>query len=390
MLLMLLPDGARAADWTRPDRVGGRAGSRLDSLHQLASSGRRLHLVHPRIGRGRRDDRVFYQRSTDGSRWSPPRAIFSASRRHREVVPNLAIAGSSDVVAAAWRTSGPRGHTLWVRVSRDSGRSFGPAQGLFSTRHRRGIGVPAVAVVSRRVIVVAWTDRSGGRLLIRVSRDGGRDFRRARTLGRSALSIDCRARVTDGLVSLAATGSHVHAAWSVASAGQCLAGRIVMRSSQNGGRTWGREVTVTRRRSYGWPELDALGRRVVATVQSPDGIVMARSAADGRRWRDRVLTARSGRNYSAADIVLLPRGRAMITYVDERLRRSRLVRTRVVARWSPDDGRRFTTAREVAESARKLRLAPNIEVLGRRPIVVVQSGPMSGSPRHIVASRLRR
>jgi hypothetical protein len=79
----------------------------------------------------------------------------------------------------------------------------------------------------------------------------------------------------------------------------------------------------------------------------------------------------------------------MITYVDERLRDSRLVRTRVVTRWSPDDGARFNTAREVASSARKLRLAPNIASRGGRPVVVVQSGPLSGSPRHIVASRLR-
>jgi hypothetical protein len=128
---------------------------------------------------------------------------------------------------------------------------------------------------------------------------------------------------------------------------------------------------------------------VIATVQAPDGIVVSRSTSDGRRWRSRLLKSRPGRSYGAADVVLLPKGRAMITYVDERLRRSKLIRTRVVARWSPD-GARFTTGREVAASARKLRIAPNIALLGRRPVVVVQSGPMSGSPRHIVASRLRR
>jgi hypothetical protein len=390
MLLALLPGAATAADWTRPDRVAGRGGSRLDSLHQLSADSRRFHLIHPRIGPGTHDDRVLYQRSENGGRWTRPKALFTAGRRHREVVPNLALAASSDVVAAAWRTSGPRGHALWVRISRDGGRSFGARQELVSTGYRRGIGVPAVAILSRRVIAIAWTDRSDGRIRARISRDGGRHFRRARTLGRSTLSIDCRDRVTDGLVSLAASRSRLFAAWSEASSGQCLANRIVMRRSGNAGRTFGREVTVTDQRSYGWPEIDALGHRVVVTVQSPSGgIIVARSAADGYRWRDRVLKARKGRNYSAADLVLLPRGRAMITYVDERLRDSRLVRTRVVTRWSPDDGARFNTAREVAASARKLRLAPNIASRSGRPVVVVQSGPLSGSPRHIVVSRLR-
>jgi hypothetical protein len=390
ILLTLLPGAVEAADWTRPDRVAPRGSSRLDSLHQLAADGRTLHLLHPRIGQRATDDRVLYQRSVDGgTRWSRPRAIFSASRRHREVVPNLALAVAGDVVAAAWRTSGPDRTSLWVRVSRDGGRSFGARRELFAAGPKRGIGVPAVAVVSRRVIAVAWTDRSDGRILVRISRDGGRHFGRARRLGETGLSIDCRTRTTDGLVGLAASRQRLYAAWSMAPAGQCLASSIVMRSTGGGARTWERRVTITDQRSYGWPELDALGRRVVATIQSTTGgIILARSADEGRHWQDRLLKTRKGRNLSAADIVLLPKGRAMVTYVEEQLRRSRLVSTRVVSRWSPDDGGRLNPSRVVAAAARKLRLAPNIAAAGSRPVIVVQSGPISG-PRHILVSRLR-
>jgi hypothetical protein len=391
ILLTLLPGAVVAADWTRPERVAGRGGSRLDSLHQLAADGRTLHLVHPRIGRGATDDRVVYQRSVDGgARWSTPRSIFAAGRRHREVVPNLALAAGGGVVAAAWRTSGTDGTSLWVRVSRDGGRSFDERRQLFAAGPKRGIGVPAVAVVSPKVVAVAWTDRRDGRVLVRVSRDGGRRFGQARRLGETGLSIDCRTQVTDGLVGLAASRKRLYAAWSMAPAGQCLASSVVMRSSGNTGRSWERRVTITKQRSYGWPELDALGRRVVATVQSTSGgIILARSGDEGRHWRDRLLRARKGRNLSAADVVLLPKGRAMFSYVDEQLRRSKLVSTRVVSRWSPDDGRRLNPPRVVAAAARKLRLAPNIAAHASRPVIVVQSGPISGSPRHILVSRLR-
>lgn len=390
LLLTLLPGAAQAGGWTRPDAVAKRGGSRLDSLHQLAADGGRIHLLHPHIGPGAIDDRVLYQRSRDGGRrWSRPTAIFTAGRGHREVVANLALAARADVVAAVWRTVGPRKATLWVRISRDGGTSWGARRALATAGRKRGIGVPAVAIVSRRIIAVAWTDRADGRVRVRVSRDGGRGFGKTTTLGRTGLSIDCARRVTDGLVGLTASRSRLYAAWSAAPDGQCLARSIKLRGSGNAGRKWGREVTVTDARSYGWPELDALGKRVVATVQTPDGIVVARSDDEGRTWRDRRIRARAGRNLSAADVVLLPRGRAMFAYVDERLRRSRLVSTTVLARLSPDDGASLRRARVVAASGRKLRLAPNIVVHGGRALVVVQSGPLSGASRRILATRQR-
>jgi hypothetical protein len=388
----LLAAASVAADWTTLKRVTDERGSRLDSLHQLAADRGIFHIVHPRIGPGATDDRVFYQRSDDqGETWSQPWPLFQATTMHRQVVPNLALDASRETVAVVWRVSGPEGHAMLLRVSRDGGRTFGKRKGIVSTKRDHGIGVPAVAVdVGGRVIVVAWTDRHDRTIMLRSSRDGGRTFGDARSVGRTNLSIDCRRRLTDGLVGLAASLRSIHVAWSDAPTRRCQASRIQARRSGDHGRTWEAARTVTARRSYGWPELDARGRTVMATVQAPGGdVIVARSGNDGASWADRLLKAPRGANFSAADVVLLPERKAMITYVNERIRRARLLATKVVSRWSPDDGTSLRRPRTVAGEARRLRIAPNIAGDGEGVSIVLQSGPLSGLPRNVFVSRLR-
>ena len=392
LLLSLLPATAIGAGWSTLKRVTDERTSRFDSLHQLAADSGTFHVVHPRVGPNTTDDRVFYQRSDDhGKTWTDVSTLFQATNTQRNVVPNLAIAAKGDVVAVAWRVSGPEEHAMFVRVSRDGGRSFGQRKDIFATRRDDGIGVPAVAIGSKgRVVVVAWTDRATRRVLLRTSRDGGRTFGDARTLGRTGLSIDCRERLTDGLVGLAASRRFIHAAWSDAPTRRCQASSIETRRSGDRGRTWEPARTVTSRRSYGWPELDARGRTVMATVQAPSGdVIVARSADDGSSWSDRLLKAPRGYSFSAADVVLLPDRKAIITYVNERLRKAKLLGTKVVSRWSPDDGASLRQPKIVAAEAKRLRMAPNIATDGTRVGIVVQSGPLSGSPRNLYISRLR-
>ena len=390
LALVLLPLAVLGADWSAAGRVSRLGGARLDSLHQLSAGRDMLHLVHPRIGSGRSDDRVVYQRSgVDGTSWSAERTLFSSTGKLRHVIPNLALDASGRTVVVAWRVRGTDETTLVVRVSRDGGATFAERRTIVSSGHRHGIGVPAVAI-GNDVVAVAWTNRANGKINVRVSRNGGSTFRPARTLGRTRLSIDCRKRVSDGLVGLAATDRLLHVAWSHAPRRSCIAGSIRMRSSSDRGSSWKPRRTVTSRRSYGWPELDARGGTVVATVQSPGGgVVVAHSGRNGRRWSDRLLKARRGFSLSAADVVLLPRGRAMITYVQERVRRAKLIDTRLVSRLSPDSGRRFKPARTVVDRARRLRMAPNIASNGGPVIVVYQSGALDGSPRDLWVSRLR-
>ncbi len=389
LLLALLavpwPAAALGADWTPLERVTEARGSRLDSLHQLSADRGQLHLTHPAIGQGSADDRVIYQRSADaGASWGRPATLFSATPSLRDVVPNLALAARAGVVAVAWRASGPDGHTLFVRVSRDGGDDFAGRRAIFSTKHPDGIGVPAVAVGGKgKVVAVAWTDRARGRIRVRTSRDAGRTFADARTLARTGLSIDCRERVIDGLVGLAASKGRLHLAWSQAPKGRCQASSIRVRSSLDDGRGWRPAVEV-------WPELEARGRTVLATVQSTTGgIILARSGDEGDGWRSRLLKAPTGSSFSAADSTLLDGGRAMITYVKERVRRSRLLGTAVLSRWSPDDGATLRRPKTVVPDAAQLRMAPNIASVGRSIAIVVQSGPLSGVPRNVFVTRLR-
>jgi hypothetical protein len=390
LALLLLPTLALGAEWTPLKRVSANGNTRLDSLHQVAAAKDRLHLVHPRVGPGRTDDRVVYQRSTnDGATWSKERALFNATAKRRHVVPNLAIDARANVVVVAFRVRGPAENALLVRVSRDGGQTFGKRVELFTTRKKAGVGVPAV-VIGNDVIGVAWTNRADGKVKLRTSRDDGRTFGSARTLGQTRLSIDCEDNITDGLVGLAANDKSIHVAWSYAAKRQCYASSIKVRTSLDRGKAWSPARLITTRDSFGWPELDARGKTVVATVQAMDGgLILARSAKNGRNWRDQRLGAPKGFSYSAADVSLLPRQKAVISYVKERIKKDKLVSTKLVSRRSKDDGARYGPAKSATRDAKLLRMAPNLAVSDSRITVVVQSGELDGSPRNIYASRLR-
>ncbi len=392
---MLIPGPDQAAvaadrDWSRPRPVTAKAGSRLDSLHQLAAAGDTLHLVHPRIGPRERDDRVVYQRSTTGGRrWSSERVLFSATPRDRDLVPNLALDAQGRTVIVAWRVRGSGGTTLFARTSTNAGLRFGPRVRIAATRHRDGLGVPAVAV-GDGFVAVAWTDRGSGRVKVSRSTNGGRSYQKPDVLGRTRLSIECRTQVLDGLVGMAASGRRLHVAWSKATAGDCLADSIDIRSSADGGRTWSKNRTVTGRRSYGWAELDARGRTVLASVQLPAGdLLVARSGDAGRRWRSEVLVGLAGRAVGSGDVLLLSGRRAAVTYVEDRLSRGRPVSTRLRLRLSRDDGADFGAALTVLFDAKQLRQAPNIAVVDGRLVIVLQTGALDGSPRQLVATRQR-
>ena len=163
-----------------------------------------------------------------------------------------------------------------------------------------------------------------------------------------------------------------------------------MRTSRDRGGDWSKTRTVTKRRSYGWPELDARNRTVVATVQAPNGgLILARSGRAGKGWNSKVLKPPKGHNFSAADIVLLPEKKALLTYVTERIRKNRLVNTKVVSRRSPNDGQRWLSPKTVVGREKRLRMAPNLANNQKKVTVVLQSGALDGSPRNIFASRLR-
>ena len=164
LALLLVPGAVLGADWTSGNRVTSQRGSRLDSLHQLAAGNNSLHLSYARIGPNQIDDRVVYQRSSDrGASWTKERVLFASSGRHRQVVPNVALAAGGASVVVAWRVLGQDRATLFVRTSANGGLTFGEARAIASAKRSSGLGVPAVAI-GNDVIAVAWTDRSSGKI----------------------------------------------------------------------------------------------------------------------------------------------------------------------------------------------------------------------------------
>jgi len=79
----------------------------------------------------------------------------------------------------------------------------------------------------------------------------------------------------------------------------------------------------------------------------------------------------------------------MLAYVKERLRNGKLVSTRLLSRRSADDGASWNQPKAVTKDAKLLRMAPNIVNDENRVTIVVQSGQLDGTPRHVYASRLR-
>jgi hypothetical protein len=379
------------AAWTTPARVTPVEGSRMDSLHQLAAGVGTLHLVHPRIGPGRSDDRVMYQRSRSGGRrWSAERRLFRSTERLRHVVPNLALAARGRLVAVAWRVTGPTGTTLFLRLSRDGGATFGPRAVVARRARPAAIGVPAVTL-GRGVLAVAWTDRGSGKVRVRRSLDAGRTLLATRVLGRTSLSIDCRRRVLDGLVGLDAAGTRLHVAWSSARREGCLATRVRSRSSGDRGATWRDARDVTTRTSYGWPEVQARGRVVLASLQLVAGrALVARSRDGGRTWSERVFEPPAGRTLGSGDVVLSGDGTAWLVSTDERYAGGSLSSTRIVARRSRDGGSTWGRSRVIVPERSRLRQAPNVALAGADPVVVFQAGPLSGrGPDLLVTRRVR-
>ena len=387
--LLLIPTPT-LADGFSLQRVSQRGGTRLDSLHQLAASGDRLQLAHARIGERGAPDSVVLQRSRDGgSDWTRERALFTTGPRYGQVLPNIALASRGPVVAVAFRVKGPQGTTLFVRTSRDGGRRFGPRIPIATRPGKLSLGVPAVAV-GDDVVAVAWTDRRDAEIKLRRSRDDGRSFSRAATLGRTRVSIECRGRVVDGLVSLAAAGARLHLGWSDAKERSCMAGRIVMRSSPDRGARWRHERTVTGSRSYGWAELAASGDSVLATVQLASGrLLVARSRDEGREWRQTTIAPRRGRVLSAGDVVIGRDRQVWVAFVEERIHDGRLRESRVRAVRSRDGGATFGPAHTLAGSAPALRQAVNLAHTDRGVVAVFQSGALSGQPRNLLVSRWR-
>ena len=389
-LTVALSSGALGIGWTAPARVTDSRPSELTALHELTSVPGALHLVHARIGPKPADDRVVYQRSTNGARtWSREQILFRSTKADPAVVPNLAIAAEDQLVAVAWRTRGDHGSSLWIRRSEDGGRTWKPRQLLAQNGQPRGIGVPALSVAGGRVIA-AWTLRSKGKVLARRSTDGARTWGKPVTLGTTHLSIDCDRATLDGLVGLGASGDTVHLAWSDGKDGACLSNKLLVRTSRDGGRTWGAARTASTTKTYGWPEVTARGPYLLISLQEPDGgFTIVRSRNSGRTFKEHGFTPAKDRALGAADVLLPGGATAWLVYADVLYDANDVASSRIRFRTSHDRGATWSAGQTVVDTASKLRQAANLAAAGSKPVILFQTGKPDGSTADIVAVRAR-
>jgi hypothetical protein len=296
---------------------------------------------------------------------------------YRGLTPNLAIAAWGDMVVVAFRVYGARQSALFVRVSRDRGATFGSQVGVASSGIRRGLGVPAVAI-ARGAVFVAWTHRSSNSVRVRRSTNGGRSFGPRQTVGFSRLSISCgESGPVDGLVSLAGAGRTVHVAWSVAPTGECIARSAWIRTSFDRGTRWRTARRITSLRSFGWPELTAVGRRVAVALQRPNGsLLVAISRNAGWSFRTREFETSGGWEIGAGDVMLADSNRLWVAFPSLRYRGGEVLASRLRFASSPDAGRTWHRTVTLLPQAARLRHVPNLVALRSRPFVVYQGGPV--------------
>jgi hypothetical protein len=125
-------------------------------------------------------DIVVARSSDHGATWSAPVRVHEDGWEYAgcpHAGPSLQVDDENRLHVAWWTGKEGRAGVYYAR-SEDGGRSFGPAIALGAARVSRPAHVQ-VAVGS--AVVVAWDDGTQAlpRVLVRVSRDGGRSFSRA-------------------------------------------------------------------------------------------------------------------------------------------------------------------------------------------------------------------
>jgi hypothetical protein len=158
----------------------------------------------------------------------------------------------------------------------------------------------ASIAISGDLVVVAWTDRRNGKVLLRRSTDGGKTFQAAIALGEATmLGTMYEGRSPNGRVQVAVRGTHVYAAWFPGSTKTARGLRPVglrLRRSANGGRTFVAAQTLSR--SVEWPTAPSMvatdAGMLVLHATSDGRVRLLRSVDQGASFQSTALTATKG------------------------------------------------------------------------------------------------
>ncbi len=201
--LYLRQTGDGGLTWSSPEQISGAGDA---SYPAIASDGLRVYVAW-------REDGVKFRRSTDGgATW---RAMKSLASDHRGIWPGVSTDNGRVVVTwANWDTG-----QVMVRISRDAGRYFAPADKIGTTN--TGVGTGTAAAYGAGVIYVAWwVDNEV--LKIWRSLTNGRTWKATRILAESGYTQN---------VSIAANGSSAVVAYGGY-------GSLQSRSTSDAGLTW--------------------------------------------------------------------------------------------------------------------------------------------------------
>ncbi len=302
--------------------------------------------------------------------WGPDVKLSSTATSDHELVRT----GPAQAIAVWLRTS-----TLIARRTSDGGRTWLPSQTL-ATHVGLGIGVTASGQNVNVVYPVSTACSAGGvasRLYERHSSNGGATWSipRPLTSACSRVAEPDVARSPDGQVSAVWTGLET--------------GRILMRTSRDGGATFGPAVqvaTTTNRVSdagggrasccfTAWPAVavGSSGTTYMSYTAAPGRLAIRRSVNFGASWS--VATTLTSASVTDRASIVATGSRAAIAYT------ASLGRFRAVDRTTADRGANWSSPRDVvAQSGREFSIRPELAIDGGVLGVIVKFGTPGASP----------
>jgi hypothetical protein len=309
VVLLLAVSPVLAASWTTPLAITSSHEAFSSYARSLATAGGVSHLVDARTGG------LDYRRSTDGGlHWSTTVTLARPSSRYPVVLGDPAIAAYGSLVVFAYRANDASAAYLIVRVSDDSGLTWGNPKTIAKVVTTRRIGEQSVAI-SPAGVFVAWTNRVTGSIIVQRSIDQGQTFEPAQRVGvTSATFLPNDPTFTDGLIGLAASGSNVDLAWTPSGNGS--ADSIVLRRSINGGLSYLAAKTIEAKPTFGWPALSAAGSYLAGEVEGLDGAIIGLSSTDGGATvaSHRLAGPGTASNLSGGSVAVDSAGRIVLAY----------------------------------------------------------------------------
>ena len=178
---------------------------------------------------------VFYRRSANsGTTWGSPIPLSSSSAGHARLPSIDALGNAVDAVWVEGADYLGLGSTVAYRRSTDGGITWEAPIQISAT----GSGNPRVLHATSGHVLVTWTEQVGHKVYLRLSTDSGASFGPALLLATTTNHAIPYRNLGEGYPTLAAGLGVIYIAYFSAT------GTVRLRRSTDGGSTWSRPVTI--------------------------------------------------------------------------------------------------------------------------------------------------